>query len=307
MERDGTVRAYVGVSSHGQGHATTFAQLIADRLGLDPSQIEIIQSDTDVTPYSAYGTAASRSIAVGGGSAIKAAEQMASRLVSLAALLLEEDPNNVVFLDGKAVVRDEPTRSIPIAAVAERAWQGWGIPEGYEAGLVEHAVYEPPEFTWSYSTHACRLAVDPDTGLIEIDRYAMVLDCGTVVNPTIVEGQLHGGMAQGMGPALIEEVRVDAAGQPLTSTLLDYLIPTSAIVPDMEIELMEIPSPHTPGGMKGMGEGGTNGAFSCVANAVRAALPEFAHRLTETPFTPTRVWEAIHADPTPIPSQKDPS
>ena len=299
MERDGTVRVYVGVSSHGQGHATTFAQLVADRLGIDPSQVEIIHSDTDVAPYSAYGTAASRSIAVGGGATVRAAEQLASRLVSLAALLLETDPTNVMFLDGDAVSRDDPSRRLPLAAVADRAWQGWGIPEGYEAGLVEHAVYEPPEFTWSYSTHVCRLAVDTTTGQIEIDRYAMVLDCGTVVNPTIVEGQLHGGMVQGLGPALCEEVLVDDAGVPLTTTLLDYLIPSSAIVPDMQVELMEIPSPHTPGGMKGMGEGGTNGAFSCIANAVRAALPEHADRLTRTPFTPSRVWDAVHTEGTP--------
>ena len=296
MERDGTVRAYVGVSSHGQGHATTFAQLIADRLGCEPEQVEIIHSDTDVTPYSAYGTAASRSIAVGGGSAILAAEQLATRLCAIAAELLEAATDDIVLGSGAASVRGTPARSIDIADVANRAWQGWALPAGYDAGLVEHAVYEPPEFTWSYATHTCRVAVDPETGLVEIDRYAVVMDCGTVVNPTIVEGQIHGGVAQGLGPALCEEVVVDETGQPRTTTLLDYLVPTSSLMPDIEIAFQVTPSPHTPGGMKGMGEGGTNGGFSCVVNAVRAALPEVADRLTQTPLTPARVWRALHPD-----------
>ena len=296
MERDGTVRAYVGVSSHGQGHATTFAQLIADRLGCEPEQVEIIQSDTDVTPYSAYGTAASRSIAVGGGSAILAAEQMATRLTAIAAELLEAAPDDVVLCEGTATVRGTPTKSITIEEVAQRAWQGWGLPDGYDAGLVEHAVYEPSEFTWSYATHVCRVAVDVDSGVIEVDRYAVVMDCGTIVNPTIVEGQIHGGVAQGLGPALCEEVVVDETGQPRTTTLLDYLVPTSSVMPDIDVEFMVTPSPHTPGGMKGMGEGGTNGGFSCVVNAVRAALPEATARLTHTPFTPQRVWRALHPD-----------
>ena len=299
MERDGTVRVYVGVSSHGQGHVTTFAQLVADRLGLDPSQIDIIHSDTDVTPYSAYGTAASRSIAVGGGATIKAAEQLATRLVALAATLLKVAPHEIVLYDGSAFSSEDPTKTVPIAEVASWAWQGWAMPEGYEAGLVEHAVYEPPEFTWSYSTHVCRVAIDPDTGVVEIDRYALVLDCGTIVNPMIVEGQLHGGVAQGLGPALYEEALVDEHGQPQTDTLLTYLIPTSATVPDMDIAFMVVPSPHTPGGMKGMGEGGTNGAFSVVVNAVRAALPEHVNRLTHTPFTPSRIWDAIHPEASP--------
>ncbi len=296
MERDGTVRAYVGVSSHGQGHATTFAQLIADRLGCEPEQVEVIHSDTDVTPYSAYGTAASRSIAVGGGSAVLAAEQLAARLCAIAAEILEASPDDIVLDSGTASVVGTPARSLDLAEVANRAWQGWALPAGYDAGLVEHAVYEPPEFTWSYATHSCRVAVDPETGLVEIDRYAVVMDCGTVVNPTIVEGQIHGGVAQGLGPALCEEVVVDETGQPRTTTLLDYLVPTSSLMPNIEIAFQVTPSPHTPGGMKGMGEGGTNGGFSCVVNAVRAALPEAAHRLTQTPFTPARVWSALHPD-----------
>ena len=140
----------------------------------------------------------------------------------------------------------------------------------------------------------CRVAIKPETGVVEIDRYALLLDCGTIVNPMIVEGQLHGGVAQGLGPALYEEVLVDERGQPQTDTLLTYLIPTSQTVPDIDIGFMVVPSPHTPGGMKGMGEGGTDGAFSVVVNAVRAALPDHADRLTHTPVTPSRIWDAIH-------------
>jgi len=302
MEVDGTVRAYVGVSSHGQGHATTFAQLIADRLGVEPASVEVIHSDTDVTPYSAYGTAASRSIAVGGGSAIRAAEQLAERIALIGAEMLEAAPADIVLERGTVGVAGTPARALPLSEVAARAWQGWALPEGLDAGLVEHAVYEPPEFTWSYATHVCRLAVDPDTGIVEIDQYGVVMDCGVVVNPTIVDGQVHGGVAQGIGPALYEEVVVDEWGQPRTTTLLDYLVPTSSTMPDIDTRYIQIPSPHTPGGMKGMGEGGTNGGFSCVANAVRAALPEAAAQLTCTPFTPGRVWTALHH-----PDQHDPN
>ena len=294
MERDGTVRAYVGVSPHGQGHATTFSQLIADRLGVDPSSVELIYSDTDVTPYSSYGTAASRSIAVGGGATVRAADQLASRIRQVAAEMLEAAPEDIVLANGRATVAG--TRiGHTIGEVANRAWQGWALPDGLDAGLVEHAVYEPEEFTYSYASHVCRVAVDPDTGIVEVERYAVASDCGTIVNPTIVEGQTHGGVAQGLGPAILEHGVVDEDGQPRTTTFLDYLLPTASDVPDIEIAHLEHPSPYTPGGMKGMGEGGTNGGFACVMNAVAAALGDANPRATHAPLTPTVVWELLRS------------
>jgi carbon-monoxide dehydrogenase large subunit len=297
MEPDGTARLFVGTSPQGQGHATTFVQLAADRLGIEPGDLELVHSDTDRSPYSAYGTAASRSIAVGGGAVVEATSALAERLRKIAAELLEAAPADIVLAERRATVAGTNV-SVTIADVARRAWQGWALPEGEEMpGLECRFAYDPKQYTFSYGTHVCRAAVDPDTGVIEIERYGVVLDCGTVVNPTIVEGQVHGGVAQGLGAALLEQIVVDDDAQPRSTTLLDYLLPVSASVPDIEVVLTETPSPFTPGGMKGMGEGGTNGSFACVVNAVAAALPEVAERLTATPLSPTVVWELLHPAP----------
>ena len=297
MERDGTVRVVVGVSPHGQGHETTFAQLVADRLGVDIADIELLYGDTDLAPYSAYGTAASRSIAVGGGATVMASEQLATKLRRIAGEMLEANPDDIVLADRKATVAGTSV-SVALADIATRALQGFALPAGVEPGLTVTHSYDPVSATFSYSTHACQVAVDPDTGVVEVERYVVVLDCGTVVNPTIVEGQIHGGIAQGLGAALLEEIVFDANGQPQTSTLLDYLVPVSASIPDIVVELMGIPSPYTPGGMKGMGEGGTNGAFGCVVNAVASALPEVALAIDRTPLSPSRVWALLHPDAT---------
>ncbi|MGZ4706619.1 MAG: xanthine dehydrogenase family protein molybdopterin-binding subunit, partial [Acidimicrobiales bacterium] len=295
MERDGTVRVIIGVTPQGQGHETTFAQLVADRLGVALASIEVIHSDTDHTPYSAYGTAASRSIAVGGGATIRAADALALRVRAIAADLLEAAPDDIVLRDGQATVAGT-TVGLQLAEVADRAWQGWELPDGLDPGLIEWATYDPTAFTFSYATHVCRAAVDRETGAIAIERYAVVHDCGTVVNPTIVEGQIHGGIAQGLGGALLEAVVHDDEAQPRSTTFLDYLLPVSASMPDVEIAHLVTPSPTTPGGMKGMGEGGTNGAFACVVNAVAAAVPDVAARVTTTPVTPTVLWSLLHPD-----------
>ena len=161
-------------------------------------------------------------------------------------------------------------------------------------GLSEQVAWDPPGGSFSYAAHACQVAVDADTGIAEVERYAVVHDCGTIVNPTIVEGQIHGGIAQGLGSTLLESVQHNADGQPITTTFMDYLLPDSASIPDVEIVHLQNPSPFVPGGMKGMGEGGTNGAMVCVHNAVAAALPEVSERLTTLPLTPSRLWEALH-------------
>ena len=302
MEPDGTVRLFVGTSPQGQGHATTFVQLAADRLGIEPGDIELVHSDTDRSPYSAYGTAASRSIAVGGGAVVEATSALADRIRKIAADLLEAAPADIVLGERRATVAGTNV-SVTIADVARRAWQGWALPEGEEMpGLESRFAYDPKQYTFSYGTHVCRAAVDPDTGVAEIEHYGVVLDCGTVVNPTIVEGQVHGGVAQGLGAALLEQIVVDDDAQPRSTTLLDYLLPVSANVPDIEVVLTETPSPFTPGGMKGMGEGGTNGSFACVVNAVAAALPEVASEVTATPLSPTRLWELLHPAPEGSPS-----
>ena len=235
-----------------------------------------MHSDTDRTPYSAYGTAASRSIAVGGG-AVVAASRPRRRIRKIAAELLEAAPDDIVLGDAAP-----PSRAPRVGDHRRRGQPGLaglGLPDGEGAGARVPPAYDPKQYTFSYATHVCRAAVDPDTGVVEIEHYGVVLDCGTVVNPTIVEGQIHGGVAQGLGAALLEEIVVDDDGQPRSTTLLDYLLPVSAACPTSSV-LTETPSPFTPGGMKGMGEGGTNGAFGCVVNAVAAALPEVADQVT---------------------------
>ncbi len=295
MEPDGSVRVATGVSPHGQGLETSIPQLVADQLGVDPSSIELVHGDTDTTPYSAYGTAASRSMAVGGGSALVASRRVADQIAAVAAEMLEANPADIELVDGRARVVGTEV-SVGIVDVARRAWQGFRLPEGMEPGLQATYAYDPPSATFSYATHACRVAIDESTGQVEVEDYVVVNDCGTIVNPMIVEGQIHGGVAQGIGAALIEAVGYDADGQPQSSTLLDYQVPVSATVPDIRIEHIETPSPYTPGGMKGMGEGGTNGAYAAVVNAVVAALPEADWSRLTTPLTPDRVWSALHPE-----------
>lgn len=297
MENDGTVRALLGTSCHGQGHETSFAQLIADATGIDPGDVELIHSDTDVTPYSPYGTAASRSMVVGGGATVRAAEQLAEQIRAVAARMLEADPDEIELAGGRATVAGTSSW-IPISEVAERAWQARSLPADAEPGLVARVCHDPTDFTYNYAVHVCRVALDSGTGLSEVERYGVVHDCGTLVNPTIVEGQIHGGVAQGLGAALLEDASFDDAGAPTATTLLDYLIPVTSTIPDIEVIHTEHPSPSTPGGMKGMGEGGTNGSFACVANGVAAAVaavdPTAAERLTATPLSPSRVWSALN-------------
>jgi carbon-monoxide dehydrogenase large subunit len=294
MLHDGSVRVLSGISPHGQGLETTVAQLVADRLGVGVDRVELVTGDTASTPYSAYGTAASRSLPVGGGATVLAADRVAEQLRSVAAEMLEAAPEDVVLTSGRAQVAGTAV-GVPITDIAERAWRGYRLPEGMTPGLSETVAYDPPSGTFSYAAHVCGVAVDPDTGLVDVEHYAVVHDCGTIVNPTIVEGQIHGGIAQGLGSALLESVVHDDRGQPLTTTFMDYLLPAQASMPDVTVEHMQTPSPYTPGGMKGMGEGGTNGAMACVANAVAAALPEIADQLGSLPLSPDVIWRALHA------------
>ncbi len=296
LEPDGSVRVATGVSPHGQGLETTIPQLVADELGVDLESVELVHGDTDTTPYSPYGTAASRSIAVGGGAAVVAGQRVAEKIKTIAAEMLEASPADIELGEGQARVAGTEV-GVGIPSVAQRAWQGFRLPEGTEPGLVALHSYDPASATFSYATHACRVAVDAGTGQVEVEDYVVVSDCGTIVNPTIVEGQIHGGVAQGLGAALIEEFVYNEQGQPQCSTLLDYHVPDSATMPDIRIEHLEIPSPYTPGGMKGMGEGGTNGAFAAVVNAVCAALPDVDWTNVTTPLSPNRIWEVLHDQP----------
>ncbi|MFN8233142.1 MAG: xanthine dehydrogenase family protein molybdopterin-binding subunit [Actinomycetota bacterium] len=290
MANDGSVLVRVGTSPHGQGHETTFAQLAADQLGIHPERVTLIHSDTAATPYSPYGTAASRSIALGGGAVVRAAGELAEKLKAVAGEFLEASAGDVVLEAERAHVAGTD-RSVAIAELATAALDGRcpGMTPGLEASSVLD-----PENLVLYATHACQVAIDVETGVVDVERFVVVHDCGTIVNPMIVRGQIHGGVAQGIGAALLEEVAYDQDGQPLTGSLMDYLVPTTDTIPDIEIEHTQTPAPHIPGGMKGMGEGGTIGAPAAVANAVAAALPRIADRVTEIPLTPDRLWRLLH-------------
>ncbi|MEM9134395.1 MAG: xanthine dehydrogenase family protein molybdopterin-binding subunit [Actinomycetota bacterium] len=295
VDPDGEVSIDLGTVNHGQGHATSFARLVADRLGVTPDQVRLATPDTDHSPYSPYGTAASRTMAVGGAALVTATDRVAATLRAIAADELEAAPVDIELVDGMARVAGGGGDSRPLAALARRAWQGRALPDGCEPGLHARIAYDPVNCTFGFGVHVCRVAVDPDTGQVAIDHYHVVQDCGTVIEPVIVEGQTHGAMAQGAGAALLEEAAVDDRGQPTTGSLLSYLMPGFDFLPTPGLDQTETPAPHTPGGMKGIGEGGTNGAFAAVANAVADALPEVADQLTTTPLSPQRVWRILRA------------
>jgi carbon-monoxide dehydrogenase large subunit len=194
----------------------------------------------------------------------------------------------VELIDGRAIVGGTDV-SISLPEVAEAALRAHRLPAGVEPGLEATLTYEPPGLSFSYATHACRVAIDRETGAIAVERFAVVHDCGTVVNPMIVEGQIHGGVVQGLGEALLEEVVYDEHAQPTSMSFLDYQLPLAESVPSMDVEHTVHPSPFVPGGMKGMGEGGTIGAPAAVLNAIGDALPEIADRIVETPITPVKI------------------
>jgi carbon-monoxide dehydrogenase large subunit len=290
VEPDGTVTVLVGTPSQGQGSETTLAQLAAERLEVPLEDVRVVTGDTASAPYSSAGTIASRTMAVGGGAVVLASTRLREKLANIAAHRLEAAPADLEVVDRSIRVRGSPETAIPLREIAEGAWLGWQLPEGMEPGLEEREVHDPQDISYSYATHAAAIAVDPATGEIELERFAVVHDCGVVVNPMIVEGQIHGGVAQGIGGALFEDVDYDSAGRPGCQGLLDYLLPTSADVPDLEVEHTEHPSPFIPGGMKGMGEGGAIAPAGAVGNALANAMPEIAHLVTETPLSPQRVW-----------------
>jgi len=294
MDPSGGVTVYVGTSGHGQGHLTTLAQVAADRLGLDPTAIEVRQSDTDATPYG-WGTFASRSMVVGGGATHRAAGALADRLRRLAAHLLEAAPDDVDLRDGGAVVRGSPDRRLAFADLARVAYlEAQKLPAGEAPGLEEHASFDPPG-TFSNATHGCIVEVDPDTGAVAIERYVVAEDCGVMINPAIVEGQVRGGVAQGIAAALYEELIYSDDGQLQTASLMDYLVPTAAEIPAVEIHHLETPSEFSETGAKGMGEGGTMGAPACVATAVADALAHLGVEVDRLPIRPDRLLAAMRA------------
>ncbi|MER6514921.1 xanthine dehydrogenase family protein molybdopterin-binding subunit [Nonomuraea sp. NPDC001636] len=286
MEPDASVVVSAGVVSIGQGIETALAQVAADRMGVPIERVRVVLGDTAATPYSSIGSIASRSLAVGGGALVQAGARLRDKLLAIAAHRLEAAPGDLEIAQECVRVKGDPRASVSLRELATSAWRAWDLPEGVTPGLEERVSYDPAAYTFAYGAHAAAVAVDPETGAVEVERYWVVNDAGTLVNPSVVEGQIRGGVAQSIGMALTEEIVHTEEGQPLA----EYLLPTTREVPDIEVVLLETPSPLTPGGMKGAGEAGTIGPPAAIGNAVAAAMPELAGRVTDVPLTPQVVW-----------------
>lgn len=290
MEPDASVIVLAGVVGIGQGIETTLAQIAADRVGVHLGRVRVVLGDTLVTPYSPIGSVASRSMVVSGGAVTRAATQLRTRILSIAGHQLEVDPGDLEVVDSAVRVKGTPEAYKTLRDIATSAWRGWDLPDGSPIGLEERSTYDPATFTFAYGAHAAAVAVDPETGMVEVESYWVVNDSGVLVNPSIVEGQLRGGVAQGIGMALTEEINYTDDGQPQA----EYLIPTACEVPNIQIVLLQTPSSHTPGGMKGVGEAGAIGPPAAIGNAIAAAVPEIADRITRTPLTPYVVWSSLN-------------
>jgi len=288
LEPDGRLTASLSLPSLGQGLSTTLAQALADEFEVPLDRVSLIGTDTSLTPVGS-GTFGSRGAVAGAGALRAASDRLKASLAPLAAELLEVDPADVDVTGGGARVRGAPERRVTLAHLAAFASQR----RGSELEVVES--YDPPLATFSNATHVAVVAVDVETGMVELDRSAVVEDCGPRINPMIVEGQVHGATAQGIGGALFEELVYDGNGQLLTASLMDYLVPTSAEVPGIQLEHVETPSPLTVGGYKGVGEGGTVGATAAVASAVADGLAPLGAHVNRLPLTPERVRALIRA------------
>jgi len=289
----GYVTASTGVSPHGQGSDTTFAQIVADALGVSPSEVQVRHGDTALLP-SGGGTGASRGLTVGGSALYTVLQQARQKLVRIAVHLLQCPPEEVAFQDGWVFDRRHPEQVIPFAAVAAAAYDQARLPPDLEAGLEFSGTYTLPGNPYAFGAHVAVVEVDRETGAVTFLRYAAVHDCGRIINPKLVEGQVYGGMAQGIGQALMEGMVYTTEGQPLTGTLLDYAIPRAGVLPQVILETMETPSPTNPLGVKGIGELPTVAAPVAVVNAIIDALSSLGVRHIDTPLTAEKIWRALH-------------
>ncbi|HEV8633718.1 MAG TPA: xanthine dehydrogenase family protein molybdopterin-binding subunit [Chloroflexota bacterium] len=293
VEQSGRVTCHSGSHPQGQGHATTFAQIVADRLCVPFEHVTVRQGDTAAGPPGT-GTGGSKSTALGGGALHEAAGRVLEKARRIAAHLLEASPADLVPAEGGFAVAGAPARRVEWARVAQAAY-GAGLPPGMEPGLEATAYFRMPTEPWSFGACVAQVAIDRETGEVTVERLVSVDDCGTQVNPLLLAGQSHGGLAQGIGAALFEWVQYDAEGQPLTGTLMDYAVPRAEDVPTFELDHTVTPSPLNPLGVKGHGESGTIAAPPAVVNAAIDALARLGVRAIDPPLTPLRVWQALGA------------
>ncbi len=288
----GKVEVATGTSPHGQGHETSWSQIAADVLGVTPGDVEVIHGDTDAVPFG-RDTYGSRSLAVGGIAVYHAANKVVEKGKKIAAHMLEASEDDIEFEGGKFSVAGSPDQSVTIQDVSGAAYLGADLPEGMEPTLNETTTFDPPNFTFPFGAHICVSEVDTETGGVTLRDYFAVDDCGPVINPTIVDGQLHGGLAQGIAQALYEGVIYDEDGNLMTASMVNYMIPGAPELPNFTLDRTVTPSPSNPLGVKGVGEAGTIGAPPAVINSVVDALSPMGIRHIDMPASPMRVWKAI--------------
>ncbi len=288
----GKVHVMVGVSPHGQGEETTFAQIVSDALGVDVDDVLVMHGDTSQTPMG-WGTFGSRTTAVGGGALSGALTKLKEKAKKVTAHLLEAAEEDIEYEDGKFFVKGSPDKSKTIQDVALMSNVAWNMPEGVEPGFEASSFFDPPNFVYPFGTHIAMVRVDVETGEIKLERYVAVDDCGRVINPMIVEGQIHGGIVQGIGQTLWEGAAYDEAGQLLTGTMMDYAVPKAEFFPKFELAMTETPTEVNPLGVKGIGETGTIASTPAVYNAVIDALTSLGVKKIDMPMTPERVYGAI--------------
>ncbi|MGZ4761554.1 MAG: aerobic carbon-monoxide dehydrogenase large subunit [Ilumatobacteraceae bacterium] len=286
----GKVMARIGVQTQGQGHETTFAQIIAEELGFPVADIAIEYGDTDTAPYG-LGTYASRSTPVAGAATAVAARKIRAKARLLAAHLLEANPDDLEWENGKFFVKGSPDRSKTIQEISFAAYTNH--PQGMEAGLEAVDYYDPPNLTFPFGSYICVVDIDKGTGQVTVRRFVAVDDCGNIINPMIVDGQIHGGLTMGFAPSLYEEITYDELGNNLNGTFMDYLLPTAVETPAWETDKTVTPSPHHPIGAKGVGESATVGAPPAIVNAVVDAMWHLGVRNVDIPMTPQKIWRIL--------------
>jgi carbon-monoxide dehydrogenase large subunit len=292
----GKVSVFTGSHSHGQGHETTMAQIVADHLGIPMDDVEIVHGDTGRVPFG-MGTYGSRSASVGGTAIVMSLDKIKEKGKKIAAHLLEANPKDMEYVGGQFVVKGSPQKAIPFGQVALTAYVPHNYPEGLEPGLEETSFYDPANFCFPFGAHACVVEVDPDTGHVKILRYLAVDDVGNVINPMIVDGMVHGGIAQGVAQALWEEAVYDRdSGQLVSGSMMDYTLPKADMLPFYETARTETPTPVNPLGVQGAGETGTIASTPAVVNAVVDALSGLGvDHIDAMPLTPERVWKTAQA------------
>jgi carbon-monoxide dehydrogenase large subunit len=288
----GKVVVLTGTNPHGQGEETTFAQLVAEELGVPVEDVDVVHGDTGTTPMG-WGTYGSRTTAVGGTAILKATRKVIEKAKKLAAHQLEAATEDIIHDHGRYHVAGSPGRAMTIQDIALQANVAWNLPDGMDPGLEESHFHDPTNFTFPFGTHICTVEVDAETGEVHIQRYIAVDDVGTVINPMIVDGQVHGGVAQGIGQALYEHAIYDEGGTLITGSMMDYTVPNATQIPKMELARTETPCPHNLTGVKGVGETGTIASTQAVVNAVVDALAPLGITDIEMPLTPERVWRAM--------------